>query len=221
MKKNMAIAILSMIIIGLSGYLVYDKAINKEELKQKKPPQKEGKTDNKEQEEKIEEKGLAYFEEYLYYFMPEQAANNFLYKIDSFSEEEINKYILYYYINKNKDSERSIYDVSSEEISKLVSKYFGIEDYKLKEDWGGREGIKRLDDNHYQIYWFQTGWYPPEYELTSVVYDGKNVKVTMTITDAGMTIFKENSEIIFHLVYNNGNYNLKSIESAYELEDDE
>ncbi len=163
-------------------------------------------------------KDLAYFEEYLYYFMPEQSVNNFLYKIDSFSEEEINKYILFYYINQNKDSERSTYNVSSEEVSKLVSKYFGIENYKLKEDWGGREGIKRLDDKHYQIYWFQTGWYPLEYKLTSVVYDGKNVKVTMKITDAGMTIFKENSEIVFHLVYNNGNYNLKSIESAYELD---
>lgn len=71
----------------------------------------------------------------------------------------------------------------------------------------------RPNDDSYQVYWFAAGYFAPECTLTSVVYDEKNVKVTGKIlNEEGVgTNFKDNLEIVFHLVYNNGNYNLKSI----------
>ncbi len=47
MKKNIVIVVLSVIIIALGGYIVYDKVTNKEEVKEKNPTQKEEKTDEK------------------------------------------------------------------------------------------------------------------------------------------------------------------------------
>ncbi len=104
------------------------------------------------------------------------------------------------------------YTVSQSEVAKLVNKYFGIENYQITSDFEGRTGIKKLDNNTYQIYWFATGWSAPECKLTSVVYNGKEVKVTGKIHNIEGEDFQENSEIIFNLIYNNGNYNLKSIE---------
>lgn len=229
MKKNIVIVVLSMIILGLGSYLVYDKLLNKEEVGEKNPSQEDkinDKTDekNKGQEDKIEEKDIAYFEEYLYYFMPEPSMGYFLKKIDSFNEEDIKEYIYTYYIYKVnrenlsadiKDGEYDgtyTYTVSREEVAKLVNKYFGIEDFKLTKSDSERWGIRKLNDDIYQVYWYAVGYYVPECKLTSVVYDGKNVKVTGKITDSGLTDFKKDSEFVFHLVYNNGNYNVKSIE---------
>lgn len=220
MKKNVVIIILLVVVMGLCGYVAYDKLLNQPKTEENDKTQEEN---DKTQEEKIEKKDVAYFKDYLYYFMPAASANNFLRNIDSFTEEDINKYIYFYYIVQvqqgklNADAKTGDYDgtftytVSKDEVSKLVNKYFGIDNFELKEDWGERSGIRNLNDSTYQIYWFATGWTFPECELTSVVYNGKNVKVTGKIYDIKGTIFKENSEIIFNLFYNNGNYNLKSI----------
>lgn len=228
MKKNIIIIILSIGILGLGGYIGYDKFLNQLELKDKEQSKNEKVENNQKQEEKIEQKDIGYFKDYLYYFMPEVTASHFLKNIDTFSEDDIRNYIFYYYsnqVNQGKleaDVQVGEYDgtftytVSKEEVAKLVNKYFGIENFMLTEDSKGRSGVKRINDNIYQIYWFATGWFSPECELTSVVYNGKNVKVTGKIYKTEETDFKENSEIIFNLVYNNGNYNLKSIEYSEE-----
>ena len=221
--KKVVIFILCIGIVGLCGYLVWDKAINKIE---ETDTSKNGKVEKEDQEldEKIEEKDVTYFQQYLYYFMPSASANHFLKTIDSFSEEDINFYILSYYRDQvsheklEEDKNSGDYDgnitytVSKEEVAKLVKKYFGIDNFTLKEDWGNREGIRKLNDNIYQIYWFATGWFAPKCEFTSVTYNGNDVEVIGKLSEIGETIFKENSKIVFHLVYQDGNYNVKSIQ---------
>ena len=215
MKKNVAIIILIAIVLGLSGYLIFALASNATETKEDNNYQKE----DKPTQDKIDEKDSSYFEEYLYYFMPRQSANNFVRDIDIFSDGDIKTYLLFYYMNRvnsyelQTDSDGSYtYTVSKKEVTDVVNKYFGITDFEISNDVEERDGIKELDDDNYQVYWFATGWMASNCELTSVIYEGKNVKVTGRIYETEGTIFKENSEIVFNLVYNDGDYNLKSIE---------
>lgn len=62
MKKNIVLVILSMIIVGLCGYLAYDKMLNKEELKENSQSQNEANIDDEtnETDKKQEDKYKKY-----------------------------------------------------------------------------------------------------------------------------------------------------------------
>ena len=149
------IIILILIILGLAGYIVYDKVLSKEEPTEPtepvKTPEVEETTGITEDEE--------YFNELLYIFLPANSASNFMRNIDSFSDGEITDYLFFYYTsyaNKNSlakydDNGKLTYNVSKTELDELVYKTFGKKDYKIIEQ-EGRTGIKKIDDNTYQIY---------------------------------------------------------------------
>ena len=60
MKKNIVIIILTILVLGLGGYLVYDKVIDKEETSIKEEIQKDSTNDVT-----IDQKDAVYFDEYL------------------------------------------------------------------------------------------------------------------------------------------------------------
>ena len=203
------VIILSFLVLGLSAYIVYDKVLNT------KDENVIDKDDDNKQEE-IKEEDSAYFDEYLKVFLPRGSASNFKKTINEFSDEDISNYLFFYYssLANSGDLEAKLndgvytYDVSKDEMDKVVDKYFGIKDYNVVVSTG-RDGIRKLDNGDYQVFWFATGWIAPAATNVLVKYNGNNVLVEYKLTNSDN--LTEEGSLTFNLVYNNGNYNVKSI----------
>ena len=215
------VVILSILVLGLSAYIVYDKVLDTKngDVTEKDNDKKQDDEDNKqESDNKIKEEDSAFFDEYLKLFLPSGSANNFKKTINEFSDKNISDYLYFYYISlaNNGDIEAKLtdgiytYDVSKEEMDKVVYKYFGINDYDIVVSTS-RTGIRKLDNGEYQVFWFTTGWTAPDATNTLVKYDGNNVVVEYKLTNDIYGDYGEESKLTFNLVYNDGNYNVISV----------
>ena len=214
-KKNTGLVIwviiLSVLVIGLVVYIVYDKTISESN----NDVLENGEQEQINNSEKFEQKDKTYFDEYLSYFLPNASAGNFIKSIDNFTSEEITTYLHFYYLGKCNSGELHptetqdmvYYNVSKKDMDQVVDKYFGNVKYEIIEKQDTRSGIKKLSEDEYQVYWFATGWLVPQATNIGVNYDGTNVEVKYSLT------FENKNEgiLIFNLSYNNGNYQVKSI----------
>lgn len=226
MEKNnnnilvLLVAILSILVVALSAYIVYDKVFDtKDDNVLEKDTDKRQEKDNEgnsDKQEEINKEDSAYFDEYLKVFLPSGSANNFKKTINEFSDDDISNYLFFYYISlaKNNDIDPKLtdgiytYNISKDEIDKVAYKYFGIKDYNAVVSTG-RTGIRKLDNGEYQVYWFATGWMADSATNTLVKYDGNNVVVEYKLINSETE--EETGNLTFNLVYNDGNYNVKSI----------
>lgn len=226
MEKNnnnilvLLVAILSILVVALSAYIVYDKVFDtKDDNVLEKDTDKKQEKDNEgnsDKQEEIKKEDSAYFDEYLKVFLPSGSANNFKKTINEFSDDDISNYLFFYYISlaKNNDIDPKLtdgiytYNISKDEIDKVAYKYFGIKDYNVVVSTG-RTGIRKLDNGEYQVYWFATGWMADSATNTLVKYDGNNVVVEYKLINSETE--EETGNLTFNLVYNDGNYNVKSI----------
>ena len=170
-----------------------------------------------------------FFDSLLLTFLPRNSANNFMKTISKFGNEEITEYILWHYINAysrkeiQTDQEKNneeytgymTYTLDKSEIDKLVYKVFGKKssEYNIAEP-KGRTGIKKIDDNKYQIYWFATGWYGPTSEITNV--RNLNNEVTVEYKLTGNEVYGEEGKYVgtltFYLSKNGNDWNVTKIE---------
>ena len=88
-------------------------------------------------------------------------------------------------------------------------KYFGIKDYNVVVS-SGRDGIRKLENGKYQVYWFATGWMAPTATNTMVKYNGNKVVVEYKLIET-YNDYKDDGKLTFNLVYNDGNYNVISV----------
>lgn len=166
----------------------------------------------------IEQKDVTYFNNYLRFFLPQVSAGNFNKNIDTFSNEDISTYLYVYYsrlVNEgilekdNPLAETSYtYTVSKQDMDRVVYKYFGIEDYEIIES-EGREGIKKIDDETYQIFWFPTEWMVPCAEEAEVIYNDNNVMVAYELIDPIYDNYV--GSLAFYLTHEDGYYFVKKI----------
>ena len=209
------IAIFAIITLLLAGYIVYDKVLSKEEQPietTEKPNEIEEETGITENEE--------YFNELLSTFLSH--AGEYMKNYDSFSDEDINTYLYFYYVeyaHKNNlekyssDGVTITYDVSKSELDSQVLKTFGKPEYEYVEP-KFRGGIKKIDDNTYQVSWFATGWYNPDRKISDITKSNNEAIITYTLT--GNEVFGEEGKLLgtlkFYLKKNDGNYNVTKIE---------
>lgn len=236
--KDIIIILLVIIVLGLSGYIIYDK-IEDDKNNTVVNDNNKGQNDNASDEEDnnnqqnnnqnneqnnngntnttIKEESKEFFDEYLKVFLPFGSASNFLRNINKFSDKDISIYLLFYYSSLNNSGEISAvedrgnytYDITKEEIDAVVYKYFGIKDYNVVVS-SGRDGIRKLENGKYQVYWFATGWMAPTATNTMVKYNGNKVVVEYKLIET-YNDYKDDGKLTFNLVYNDGNYNVISV----------
>lgn len=232
--KDIIIILLVIIVLGLSGYIIYDKieddknntVVNDNNKGQNDNASDEEDNNNQQNNEQnnngntnttIKEESKEFFDEYLKVFLPFGSASNFLRNINKFSDKDISIYLLFYYSSLNNSGEISAvedrgnytYDITKEEIDAVVYKYFGIKDYNVVVS-SGRDGIRKLENGKYQVYWFATGWMAPTATNTMVKYNGNKVVVEYKLIET-YNDYKDDGKLTFNLVYNDGNYNVISV----------
>lgn len=220
--KDIIIILLVIIVLGLSGYIIYDKIEDDKNStvvndNQQNNNQNNEQNNNGNTNTTIKEESKEFFDEYLKVFLPDGSASNFLRNINKFSDKDISIYLLFYYSSLNNSGEISAvedrgnytYDITKEEIDAVVYKYFGIKDYNVVVS-SGRDGIRKLENGKYQVYWFATGWMAPTATNTMVKYNGNKVVVEYKLIET-YNDYKDDGKLTFNLVYNDGNYNVISV----------
>lgn len=220
--KDIIIILLVIIVLGLSGYIIYDKIEDDKNNtvvndNQQNNNQNNEQNNNGNTNTTIKEESKEFFDEYLKVFLPSGSASNFLRNINKFNDKDISIYLLFYYSSLNNSGEISAvedrgnytYDITKEEIDAVVYKYFGIKDYNVVVS-SGRDGIRKLENGKYQVYWFATGWMAPTATNTMVKYNGNKVVVEYKLIET-YNDYKDDGKLTFNLVYNDGNYNVISV----------
>ena len=220
--KDIIIILLVIIVLGLSGYIIYDKIEDDKNNtvvndNQQNNNQNNEQNNNGNTNTTIKEESKKFFDEYLKVFLPSGSASNFLRNINKFNDKDISIYLLFYYSSLNNSGEISAvedrgnytYDITKEEIDAVVYKYFGIKDYNVVVS-SGRDGIRKLENGKYQVYWFATGWMAPTAINTMVKYNGNKVVVEYKLIET-YNDYKDDGKLTFNLVYNDGNYNVISV----------
>lgn len=221
-RKDIIIILLVIIVLGLSGYIIYDKIEDDKNNtvvndNQQNNNQNNEQNNNGNTNTTIKEESKEFFDEYLKVFLPSGSASNFLRNINKFNDKDISIYLLFYYSSLNNSGEISAvgdrgnytYDITKEEIDAVVYKYFGIKDYNVVVS-SGRDGIRKLENGKYQVYWFATGWMAPTATNTMVKYNGNKVVVEYKLIET-YNDYKDDGKLTFNLVYNDGNYNVISV----------
>lgn len=220
-KKRLIIALTIFIIttLLLSGYIIYNKVLSRGETA--KP--NEDQTDVEEIEGITEDED--FFNELLYIFLPMNSAGNFMRNIETFEDEDITNYVFWNYENyasKNnlgKYDETGVkltYEISKKDIDELVFKVFGKKEYNIIET-EGRTGVKKINDNTYQIYWFASGFSAPTHRFSEITNLGNEIIISYYITANEQNYTEDYAKkdigtLKFHLVKNNENYNVTKIE---------
>lgn len=210
MKKNIIIIVLSVLVLGLSCFIVYDKLISK------KSSDESVKIDKL---EKIEKKDSAYFDEYLSEFN-NCSGINVTRNTSNFNDLDIYYFVTNYYNKKalkDNDLDNYTYSVSMTEVNNLIYQYFnkkGEFNYSVQND--SNNLLKDIctvskDNSNYIFSWKGVGCAQIEYANPAVKYDGANVTVSYDIYDL---LHEKTGEAIFHLKYNKGNYNIVKIEES-------
>lgn len=221
-RKDIIIILLVIIVLGLSGYIIYDKIEDDKNNtvvndNQQNNNQNNEQNNNGNTNTTIKEESKEFFDEYLKVFLPSGSASNFLRNINKFNDKDISIYLLFYYSSLNNSGKISAvedrgnytYDITKEEIDAVVYKYFGIKDYNVVVS-SGRDGIRKLENGKYQVYWFATGWMAPTATNTMVKYNGNKVVVEYKLIET-YNDYKDDGKLTFNLVYNDGNYNVISV----------
>lgn len=221
-SKDIIIILLVIIVLGLSGYIIYDKIEDDKNNtvvndNQQNNNQNNEQNNNGNTNTTIKEESKEFFDEYLKVFLPSGSASNFLRNINKFNDKDISIYLLFYYSSLNNSGKISAvedrgnytYDITKEEIDAVVYKYFGIKDYNVVVS-SGRDGIRKLENGKYQVYWFATGWMAPTATNTMVKYNGNKVVVEYKLIET-YNDYKDDGKLTFNLVYNDGNYNVISV----------
>ncbi len=168
-----------------------------------------------------------YFDEYLYFFLPQPSAGRFKKTIDSFSDDDIYSYIYGYYsiscnggtlkTDQEKNNEeytgQMTYTVSKIELDELVYKMFGktASEYSIP-NGTGRSGVRKIDDNTYQVFWFATGWSSDDSTIKSATIDGNSAMVEYVLTKySGIDYREPNGKLEFYLTKNGDNWNVMKI----------
>lgn len=230
-SKDIIIILLVIMVLGLSGYIIYDKieddknntVVNDNNKGQSDNDSAEKDNNDKEENTNIKEESKEFFDEYLKVFLPTGSASHFKRTIYKFSNEDIGIYLSFYYPSLAKDGKIKaedkdgiygtyIYDAAEEEIDAVVYKYFGIKDYHVVIDEGKtvENGIIKLENGKYQVSWPVTGWMAPTATNTMVKYNGNKVVVEYKLIET-YGDYKEDGKLTFNLVYNDGNYNVISV----------
>ena len=231
-EKNNKVLIIVLVIfviltLILGGYLLYDKALSRgydnNDVNSNEQTSNQDVVDNNQQQndDKNTDRELTeeekYFDEYLAIFLPMKSANNFLRNIDNFSNDDITTYLFWYYYHMSDHDtdmpdENGVftYNVSKTAIDELVYKMFGIKEYEIIER-GGRTGLRKIDENTYQAYWFATGWMAPESKINNVKIDGNSAVVEYDIIDNLSSITKT-GKMKLYLTKNSENWNINKIE---------
>ena len=196
--KNIIITILVILVLGLSGYLVYDKVIVKDESNEVKTEEKE---------DIIEQKDAAYFDEYLKAFL--SCDGTFVSKnTEEFSNKDISNFVSRYY-NSLSDGNGS-YKVNISDVDALIYKYFNKKDVVLEIKPNEATTIIK-QDNVYSFEWDAVGCGYNGYKDAVVTYKGEDV--TVKYNEYSMIEEKYTGKTLtFYLKYNNGNYNIIKIE---------
>lgn len=205
--KNIIITILAILLLGLGGYLVYDKVINKEDVSIDEETQKEPTNDVE-----IEKKDAAYFDEYLKAFL--SCDGTFVTRnTENFTDKDISNFVSRYYnllSNGNGSYKANVSDVDA-----LIYKYFNKKDVVLEIKPNEATTITKEVDV-YSFEWNAVGCQSDRAVDPVVTYTGENVTVKYQLyadlceseEDCGYT----GKYLTFHLKYNNGNYNIIKIE---------
>ena len=211
MKKNIIIIILSVLVVGLGGYIVYDKVINKSPTEENNISNSEVTENSK---EIIDKKDAAFFDEYLKVFLGCNGA--FVSRnTEEFTDIDMYYFISNYYIQNNKDTSCSgssgecSFTFSKEEADDLIFKYFNKTEYNIENSQDGFSLTK--NGNEYILKWVAVGCGLLGYVDPVVEYNGVNVKVIYKEYDNAHEDYTGKTTT-FNLKYNNGNYNVIKIE---------
>lgn len=183
--KNTIILILSLLVIGLGSYVIFDKFINKEKKSEySQCDEKENIEDSvissdngSEDNEKANDAEIKQFDQYLSVFL-----DWFIQFDKNLSNKDISQFLYHYYANSYRTIPDEIFDdnytgtftytVSKKELDKVVYNYFGKREYHIVEG-NQRGGIKKVDDNTYEIHWFATGYYTPNHKFIKKYEEGE------------------------------------------------
>jgi len=223
-KNNKGIVTLLVVFIFttlvLGGYLVYDKVLSKDSVNDNTNVENSS-TTNEENNEKTTETTYneEYFNDLLSMFYSRM--NYYMKNISNFDNNEITEYLIFYYsnyANKNNlstydDSGNLVYNVKKSDMDSIVFKTFGKSEYKIV-DKNARTGIRKIDDNTYQVYWFATGWYNPDKKLinTNILSDSAVIEYELIGNDVFGTKDVTSGTIKFYLTKNGENWNVTKIE---------
>ncbi len=216
----LVIFIVSTLVLG--GYLVYDKVLSKENSETITSNQDKTVEDKKEDNQEETTYSEEYFNNLLETFLPNKSASNFVRNITNFTNDDISLYLFFYYVsyanNNNlaiENSENITYNVNKSDIDDLVYKVFGKSaiEYEISES-KGRTGIKKIDDNTYQVYWFATGWSAPSSKLINIKKLDNEATAEYELTDSDA--YGEDGKIVgtlkFYLNKNGEDWNVTKIE---------
>lgn len=213
MNKNTIIVILAILVLGMGGFLVYDKVLvndtNKKEAKEENV-----KNDEMVEETKIEQKDAEYFNEYLDVFM-NCNGKNVSRNTENFNDTDISNFVINYIIqkvvkedNSTNASGKYTYKATETEIDDLVNKYFNTKSYNIK-SVDSVTMVSKVGSN-YNFEWAAVGCGYTQYKNPVVDYDGLKVTVKYDLYDAMSDEYTGTST--FYLKYNDGNYNIIKIE---------
>ena len=214
MKKNIIIIILTVLILGMGGYLVYDKLIY-QDVKDKEIINESIGNESVEKV-KIEQKDAEYFNEYLKAFT--SCDGTFVSRnTTDFNNIDISSFVTSYYQKealqkeeyKNNLENPQTYNVPTEKVNTLVKKYFDIENYEIVNTHYIK--VRKPNEFEYQFEWESVGCGYIEYKNPVVTYDDINVTVKYELYDMMKDAFTGNYST-FYLKYNNGDYNIIKIE---------
>ena len=201
--KNIIITILVILVLGLGGYLVYDKVINKEDVPTNEETQKVPTNDVV-----IEQKDATYFDEYLKAFLSCDGALFVTRNTENFSNKDISNFVSRYY-NLLSDG-NGAYRVNVSDVDALIYKYFNKKDVILETNPNEATTITK-QDNVYSFEWNAVGCGYNGYKDSTVTYNGEDV--TVKYNEYSMIEEKYTGKTLtFYLKYNNGNYNIIKIE---------
>lgn len=209
MNKNIIITILVVLVLGLGGYLVYDKVINVEEVPVNNNQQNN--VQDTTNDVVIEQKDAAYFDQYLKAFLSCDGLSVSR-NAENFSNKDITNFVSRYY---NLLSEINAYDevtykVNVVDVDALIYKYFNKSNVVLDTNPNEITTITK-QDNVYNFEWKAVGCGYYNYKDAVVTYNGENVTVKYAEYD-GLGEKYTGKYLTFHLKYNNGNYNVIKIE---------
>ena len=211
MKKNIVIIILSVLVVVLGctlGYLLINKDVNTKSTKETNEIVEE-------QNETIDQKDEDYFNEYLKVFLGcngTKVSRN----TENFNDDDIFYFVTNYYTLKHlsddiqSNSGEYEYIVSKKEVDEIVYKYFNKKNYNIEKS-ENIYTIKSEDDN-YIISWSAVGCFYTLYKDIKVEYNGLEVTVSYNEYNTLPEIEANGNKLIFHLKYNNGEYNIIKIE---------
>ncbi|MBQ2946288.1 MAG: hypothetical protein IJE04_00360 [Bacilli bacterium] len=206
--KNVVIIILTMLVLGLGGFLVYAKIIDNNEVSKGKEEIKDSQKEPM-NEFLIEQKDSTYFNEYLKAFLSCDGALYISRNTENFSNKDISNFVSRYYNFVGYDVEGG-YKVNVSDVDALIYKYFNKRDVVLETKPNEVTTITK-QDNVYKFNWEAVGCGSYGYKDSVVTYKAENVTVKYSEYD-NLGERYTGKFLTFHLKYNNGNYNVIKIE---------